>query len=262
MKPVIECLMSHRSVRRYSDRPIEPELLDKILSAGTRAATGGNLQLYSLLVIDDKEMLTKLDEALEVPFIQNSNCPIAVFALVDHHRVRRWLQTHSDREVYNHRPYNFFMGLWDALIALQNIVVAAESLSLGTCYLGSGIELDVQKHFGAPELVFPAGLVCIGYPDSSPELSTRLPLEAVTHHNQYYLPSDDDINRWYKERDRVWESVSESRKKELSKQGIEGIAQALAVQKFSPYIVEKRSKGILNILRKSGFDLYTGLDEE
>ncbi|RKX27209.1 MAG: hypothetical protein DRP45_01590 [Candidatus Zixiibacteriota bacterium] len=252
--------MNHRSVRKYSERPVDPEILDVILKAGTRAATGGNLQLYTMLVLDDKNTLATLDKALEVPFIERSNCPVAIIALADQYRVRRWLQAHTDREVCNHRPYNFFMAIWDALIALQNSVVAAESLGLGTCYLGSGVELDVQELFGAPEYVFPAGLVCLGYPEVSPKLSKRLPLDAVVCHNRYHIPTDDDINRWYEERDRVWNTVPESRKTELSKQGIAGIAQALSIQKFSPKIVEKRSRGILKSLKNSRFDLYTGFD--
>lgn len=261
MNSVIECLMNHRSVRKYSDRAVEPGTLNTILSAGTRAATGGNLQLYTMLVIDDKNALTTLDMALEVPFIERSNCPVAILALADQYRVRCWLRAHSDREVYSNRPYNFFMAIWDALIALQNMVVAAESLGLGTCYLGSGVELDIQELFGAPEYVFPAGLVCMGYPDTSPGLSKRLPLEAVVHRNQYHMPSDNDIKSWYDERDRVWDTVPDLRKKELATQGISGIAQALSLQKFSPGVVEKRSRGILRILRKSGFDIHTGLDE-
>lgn len=262
MNSVIECLMNHRSVRKYSDRAVEIETLNTILRAGTRAATGGNLQLYTMLVIDDKVNLTKLDRAIEVPFIERTNCPLAIIALADQYRVRRWLQAHSDREVYNHRPYNFFMAIWDSLIALQNMVVAAESLGLGTCYLGSGVELDIQDLFGAPEYVFPAGLVCMGYPETLPNLSQRLPMEAVVHRNQYRMPSEDDINSWYSERDQVWDKVPVSRKKELAKQGISSIAQALSLQKFSPEIVEKRSRGILRILRKSGFDLHTGFDLE
>ena len=262
MNPVIECLMNHRSVRKYSDRVVEPETLNTILTAGTRAATGSNLQLYTMLVIDDKNALTTLDKALWAPFIERSNCPVAILALADQYRVRRWLQAHSDRDVCNHRPYNFFIAIWDALIALQNMVVAAESLGLGTCYIGSGIEVDIQQLFGAPEYVFPAGLVCMGYPDQSPGLSKRLPLEAVVHRNQYHIPSDNDIASWYDERNRVWDSVPESRREQLAKQGIAGIAQALSMQKFSPEIVEKRSRGILNNLGKSGFDLRTGLDEE
>ncbi len=257
MNDVINCLMNHRSVRNFSDKEISPDVLNAILTAGTRAATGGNLQLYSMLVLDEKSRLQTLDINLEVPFIEKSNSPLAILMLADQYRVRRWLKQNSERDVISHRPYNFFMAIWDGLIALQNIVIAAESLGLGTCYLGSGIELDIQKLFNAPEYIFPAGLVCLGYPKTTPELSMRLPLEAVVHKNQYHIPTPEEINKWYKERDNVWGKVPEERKKMLAEQEIFGIAQALAVQKFSSEIVEKRSKGILNNLKKSHFDLNT-----
>ncbi|HOP05681.1 MAG TPA: nitroreductase family protein [candidate division Zixibacteria bacterium] len=262
MNAVIESLTNHRSVRKYRPQPIEPDKMDAILEAATRAATAGNLQMYTLLVIDRPEDLKRLDEALEVPFIERSGCPAAILALVDLHRVKSWINLHTEREIVCNRPYNFFMAIWDALIAMQNAVAAAESLGLGTCCLGSGVELDIQQLFGAPELVFPAGLVCLGYPEALPQKSMRLPLEAVVHRNCYHLPKAEDINRWYDERDHVWDKVPEERKNTLAQQNIHGIAEALSVQKFSREIVEKRSRGILKNLRQSGFDLRTGLDQD
>ncbi len=222
--PVIDCLMNHRSIRRFSDKPVEQDVLHTILSAGTPAATAGNLQRYTMLVIDDVKTRATLDAALELPFIRRSRCPHAIIALADQRRVRRWLQVHTDRTVYNHRLYNSFMAMWDALIALQITVVAAENLGLGTCYLGSGVELNIQELFGLPKDVFPAGLVAMGYPEHLPAVSQRLPLEAVVHHNRYQIPSTNDIHSWYHERGRVWDSVPDSRKQKLVEQDIHGIA--------------------------------------
>lgn len=260
MNTVIDCLMNHRSVRRYTDQKIEAEILDSVLAAGTRAATGGNLQLYTMIVIDEADTLARLDDALEVPFIGPSNCTTAVLALVDLYRVRRWIETHTDNQIATDQPYNFFMAIWDALIALQNIVVAAESVGLGSCYLGSGVELDIADLFGAPEGTFPVGLVCLGYPEKLPELSMRLPNEAVIHRNAYRIPTEDDIASWYAERDRVWDRVPEARKQKLAAQGIGSIAEALSVQKFSNEIVSQRSRGIVRALAQSGFDLRADLD--
>jgi nitroreductase len=262
MNPVMDCLMDHRSVRKYSDREIEPEVLDSILRAGTRAATGGNLQLYTMIVVDDETMLTRLDQAMEVPFLGPSNCRTAVLALVDLFRVRKWIETHTGNPITTNRPYNFFMAIWDALIALQNIVIAAESAGLGSCYLGSGVELDVGDLFGAPDGVFPAGLVSLGYPVTRPGLSMRLPDEAVIHRNRYRIPDGGEIADWYAERDRVWDTVPEARRELLAEQGIGSIAEALSIQKFSRQIVEQRSGGILRALKRSGFDLHTGLDPD
>jgi len=252
---VIDCLLNHRSIRKFLPKPIEQEKLNLILQAGIRAATGGNLQLYSFIVIDSDEKKKALDEAWEGRFIEMSNCPIVILALADLFRVRRWLEYHSDRPICTDKPMSFMLANWDALIALQNMVVAAESLGLGTCYIGSGLEMDISKIFGTPEYVFPAALVCIGYPDESPKLSMRLPMDAVIHHNEYHMPTDNDIIEWYRERDALWDNVSSKIKKRLAEQNIDGIAQALSVQKFSPEIVERRSKGIRRNLRTAGFDL-------
>ena len=253
--PVIDCLLRHRSIRKFTRKPIEPEKMDVILRAGIRAATAGNLQLYSFIVVDDAEKKTALDRAWRPTSIRLSNCPVVVIALVDQYRVRRWLEMHSNRTIYNNSPISFFLAIWDTLIALQNMVVAAESVGLGTCYIGSVLQMDVQKTLQVPEHIFPAGMVCLGYPDETPELSMRLPLEAVVHRNGYRIPTDDDIAAWYEERDGVWKTVSDAVKEGLAKQKIHGIAEALAVQRYSKEVVRERNKGILDNLRKAKFNL-------
>jgi nitroreductase len=254
--PVIDCLLNHRSVRKFIQKPIEPEKMELILKAGTRAATAGNLQLYSFILIEDDNRKKELVKAWDSRAIRLSTSPAIIIALVDQYRVKRWLELHSEHEIISNRPNNFFLAIWDTLIALQNMVVAAESMGIGTCYVGSIFEMDVQKVLDVPEYVFPAGMVCMGYPEEIPDLSMRLPLEAVVHRNLYRLPTDDDIAEWYKERDNVWETVSDNIKQRLAEQDIHGIAQALAVQKFSDEITGKRSKGIRENLRKSQFDLF------
>jgi len=61
--PVIDCLLNHRSVRKFSPKPIEPEKMEEILRAGTRAATAGNLQLYSFIVLEDYNKKKELVKA-------------------------------------------------------------------------------------------------------------------------------------------------------------------------------------------------------
>ena len=253
--PVIDCLLNHRTVRKYKQEPVEPEKVELILKAGTRAATGGNLQLYTFVVIEDEKRKKALDAAWEQRFVSVAKSPLVIIALADQYRVRRWLEAHSDRPICNTKSQNLLLAVWDALIALQNMVVAAESLGLGTCYIGSILSMDIQRLLGAPEHVFPAGLVCMGYPDESPDLSMRLPMEAVVHRDYYCIPTDQNIADWYRERDNVWETVSDRLKKKLAEENIHGIAQALAVQKFSQEIVTRRSRGIIENLARSGFEL-------
>ncbi len=267
--PTIDCLLDHRSIRKYRPKPVEQKTIDLIVKAGTRAATGGNLQLYSFVVIDDpakKEQLDRLYPQMEFKY---ADIPLIIIALADLYRTKRWFQTAgvAANKIENNRIYNLMMANWDALIALQNMVVAAESLGLGTCYVGNVLMMDIGELLGAPEHVFPAGLVCMGYPDSDPELSSRLPLDAVVHKNEYHLPSDSDIRKFYQEREEVWDRLPDELKERLNAKGVHSIPQGIAARKFSAtdyfisdekgYIrsVTKASRTIASNLKKAGFNL-------
>jgi FMN reductase (NADPH) len=248
--PVIKCLLNHRSIRRFKADPIDDDILQLILKAGTHAASAGNLQMYSFLVLDEPEKIELFRNGfggvLQEP-------PVVVISLVDLHRIKRWLEVNDANSPVLGRPAYFLLGFWDALIALHNVVIAAESLGLGVCYYGSILEFDIQEHFGTPEYVFPAGMISLGYPTEEPELSQRLPLEAVVHRNSYREFSDEEIKAFYHERERVWDRVSENRKSLLAEKGIHSIPQALAVQRFSDEITRQRSEGILRNLKRSKF---------
>ena len=253
--PVIDSLLDHRTVRKFKDKAVEEENLELILRAGTRAATGGNLQLYSFVVIDDPEKKNELNEMWKNPVINLARVPVIIMVLADLHRLRRWFEVNGSSPVETGGASCLFLSLWDAYIALQNVVAAAESIGLGTCYIGSALELDTRKFLGTPDYVFPAGMICVGYPDQEPGLSMRLPPEAVVHRNNYRSPTDDQIKEYYRERDAVWERVPDKRKEMLREQNIHGIAQAVAAQKFSDPDIRLRSEKIRDNLNRANFDI-------
>jgi nitroreductase len=247
---VINCLMNHRSIRQFKPRPLEPETLDLILKAGIRAATAGNLQGYSLIVIDDLEKKKALWDS---PTIEGTTM---VAAVVDQYRMKRWVEL-NDAPFYFDGAINLFIAFWDATIALQNIVVAAESLGLGTIYLGGVLAKDLGELLGTPEYVFPAGLVAIGYPDESPDLCPRLPLEAVVHRNGYQIPSDDDVRAFYKGKDQEWEALPEEERQDLLAQGIHNIAQRVTLGHYTKDFVAETTKAVVENLRKSRFRFFS-----
>jgi nitroreductase len=245
---VIESLKSHRSIRQFKPQQLEPETLDLILEAGVRAATGMNLQSYSFIVVDDPDKKRAFGDE---PMFETATVIIAV---VDLYRLKRWLEL-NDAPFYLDHAYSLFLGLWDGLIALQNVVVAAESLGLGTVYIGSVLGQDLNQILGTPEYVFPAGLILVGYPDESPDLRSRLPREAVVHHNGYQMPSDDDIRSFYRDKDREWDELPEEERRELETQGITNMAQELTGGFFSAEYVANQSAALLDNLRRAGFKL-------
>jgi nitroreductase len=235
--------MDHRSVRKFKPDRIAPDLLDLILAAGTRAATAGNLQRYSFVVVDEPELLKELGVA---------QAPLVVVALVDQYRLKRWFDLSNTAAVSLPNPINLFLSYWDAIIALHNVVVAAESHGLGGYYFGGILSADTQTILAAPEHTFPAGMACLGYPAAASTRSMRLPLRAVVHRNRYRKPADDEVRAFYREREKVWDSVPEDKRQGLAAQGIRSIPQAIAVQKFSPEITRERSQGVLDNLQRFG----------
>lgn len=251
---VIECLKAHRSIRKFTDKPVEPEKLDLILEAGTRAATAGNLQHYSFIVIDDP---VKKRELFDDEVVDN---PICIVAVVDEYRLKRWLDLHG-APFYLNQASNLFIGYWDAIIALQNVVVAAESLGLGTVYIGTVLSMDLNKLLGTPEYVFPAGMVWLGHPDESPELRPRMPMDAVVHRNGYRIVSDEEIKEYYRFLDERWDQMPEKIRKEFEEKGIHNMGQMVMLEHYTEEFIGGESAAILERLEKSGFRLERTKEE-
>jgi FMN reductase (NADPH) len=244
--PVLESLLAHRTIRKFTSRRIEPEILDQILHAGIRSATASNLQRYSIIVIDDQTIKQELGIG---------HAPIGIALLADQYRIHRWLKLNSPLEIHTDSTDSLFMGMWDAHIVLQSIVMAAEGLGLGTCYIGGFVGADITHLFNAPPLTMPAGLICLGYPDESPQLSVRLPLTAIVHRNFYHQLTDEELRQAYQQREAIWETTAPETKQHLLEQGIASIPQAIAAQRFSLKVTNQRSQQILSNIRQAGFKL-------
>ncbi|TBU73515.1 NADPH-dependent oxidoreductase [Pseudomonas daroniae] len=186
--PVIEHLLAHRSVRSYLERPLPAGTLETLLAAAQSAATSSNLQAWSLLAIEDpvrKERLATL--ANDQAHIRKA--PLLLIWLADFSRAQRIAE---QRDVHLQAPAyldSLLVGSIDAALAAQNAVVAAESLGLGTVYIGA-LRNNLQAvidELQLPPLVFPVFGLCVGYtdPQQPAAIKPRLP-QAVTLHRETY----------------------------------------------------------------------------
>lgn len=243
---LLASLHAHRSIRKWKDQPITSEHLELIMQAAVRSPSASNLQHYSLVVVQNPQKIKALGW---------EGAPLAIVALADEFRIRRWLETRQDQTVDPSSPSHFFIAFWDAILTLHQAVIAAENLEIGTCYFGGVLGTNVYEILGAPEHTFPAGMAVFGYPDEDPALSMRLPQEAVVHFEQYHLPSEEELREWYNEREALWEKTSPERKQKLAAEGIFSIPQALRAQRYTRAALQSRDRGILDNLNRSGFDL-------
>jgi len=257
VNPTIESLLSRTSIRRYADGPVEKEILELLLRAGVRAPSAGNLQNYSLMVVDDRNTLERLAEDAGAPFL--AGAPMCIIGLVDHYRFKRLCEI-------NDAPFAFdtadavFIGMWDAIVALHTVSIAAESLGLGTCYIGFILETDNKELLGLPDHVFAAGMMAVGYPEAKPDLRTRLPLEAVVHKNTYSVPTDDELRAryedWMAKWDSFYERLSDEKKKHWNEDlGVNNNAQYITRTVYTPERMREWGRLVLKNIRGAGYDI-------
>ena len=173
---VIKTIMARRSIRKFKSQQISEEQLETILTCGFRAPSGGNCQAWYLSVIQDKELLDQIHEA----HIRNLP-PIEELPPVMEERLKT-----PDYNVFFHAPtvimvsYEIEKGPLSCGILGQNMVIAAQSLGLGTCYFGGIFQLLLSPagkpyldKMKIPEGYDPCFMLGIGYPDETPGETPR-----------------------------------------------------------------------------------------
>ena len=189
MNPVLECLFNHKSIRKYKDQPIEDEKLNNIINAAQRAPTWCNGEQVSIIAIKDKER-KKIFENLCWGQKHISECSVFLIFCADFYRVSLAFEKEGKNEEFKKYIAQFdpiLIGSHDVGIAIQNAVVAAESLGLGTVDIGAirtKIK-EVTKELNLPKYVIPMIGLCVGYPDDNPGLKPRIPMKGVFFEEKY-----------------------------------------------------------------------------
>ena len=144
---VLDVINNRTSLRVYDNREISQEILDKILHAAMRAPTAGNQMLYSILVVRDEQTRKLLSQSCDhQAFI--ATAPVILIFLADHQRWFDYYQLNGVAEYCNREGLQFeapqesdlLLAIEDAMAAAQNAVIAAESLGIGSCYIGDIVE--------------------------------------------------------------------------------------------------------------------------
>ena len=192
-----EILSGRRTIRKYSAKVVENNLLYEILIEGCRSSTTGNMQVYSIIVTRDPE---KKKELAPLHFNQKmiTEAPVVLTFCADFNRFNKWCLSRKAEPGYDNF-LSFLTAAFDAIIVAQTVCIAAESRGLGICYLGTTTYM-ANKIIGAlklPEGVVPVTTVTLGWPAENPEQVDRLPLEAVVHYETYEDYTEKSISRYY-----------------------------------------------------------------
>ncbi|HBS28077.1 MAG TPA: NADPH-dependent oxidoreductase [Phycisphaerales bacterium] len=188
MNPTIQTLLSHRSVRRYTDDPVPEEHIRSAVEAGQMASTSAAVQAYCLIRVRDPEHRRRL---VELTGGQEKVARAGAFFVVCGDVRRHRVIAQRAGKPYRARLEAFLVAAIDAALFAQNMCVALESMGLGICYIG-GLRnrlRDVDELLRLPGGVYPLFGLCVGVPDERPAPRPRLPVDAVLFEGGY--PPDE-----------------------------------------------------------------------
>jgi FMN reductase (NADPH) len=187
--PTLDLLQRHGSVRKYLADSVPAGTIEQIVHAAQRASTSSNLQVGSVVAVTEAAKRKRLSEISGQEHV--AQAPAVLVWCADLKRLDRACELRGCVQVTDYVE-NFLTCVLDAGIAAQNAAVAAESLGLGVCYLGS-IRNNTQaviELLALPRLVFPVVGMALGWPAAPPAVRPRLATPAVLSWNRY-TPSSD-----------------------------------------------------------------------
>ncbi|MCS7132561.1 MAG: nitroreductase family protein [Aigarchaeota archaeon] len=161
-KELVEIIYRRRSIRRYEKRPVPDDVLNAVLEAGRLAPSASNLQPWHFIVVREPEIKRKLIFSTWNRFIDEAPIVIVGCGEAD----KKWAAI-------------------DVAIALENMVIAAEALGLGSCWIGHFREEEVKKALRIPGHLRVVAMITLGYPAERPRAPPKKKLEEILHYDGF-----------------------------------------------------------------------------
>ena len=205
----IDIINNRRTIRAYDPRPLTRDEINTIIHGAMRAPTAGNMMLYTILEVSDQKKKERLAITCDhQPHI--AKAPLVLIFLADMQRWYDYFNYCKVPELCEKLKIDFdapaesdlLLASCDALIAAQNAVITAESMGIGSCYIGDIIEnIEIHREmFDLPRWVFPITMLCFGYPKGGGEkvpLKSRYPQEFIHFSNKYHRLTDREFDTMY-----------------------------------------------------------------
>ena len=247
---MITSILQRRTIRKYTNQPIDEKLLNEILETACRASTTGNMQVYSIIASTSDEIKEALSPChFNQPMVKNA--PVVLTFCADFNRFNKWCKLRKAEPGYDNF-LSFVTAAIDALLVAQNVCTIAEAKGLGICYLGTTLYtapkiIEVLK---LPRGVIPVTTVTMGYPAEIPLQPDRLPLEAIVHKETYKDYSNQELEKIYKKKESLEENIKFTRENNK-----ETLAQVFTDVRYKKSDNEHFSKILLEIINNQGFKI-------
>ncbi len=171
---VWEAIIKRRTVRNFSRVPVEFDKIAMMLEAGTYAPNSGNLQNWKFIVVTDKEIIKDIHNyCLDQVWINTASVLIVVCGLPD-----------LASEKYGIRGERLYTTQ-NSAAAIENMLLVAETLDLGTAWIGAFDEEKIKNIFSIPENVRAQAIIAVGYADYEAPEKIMQPLDSQIYFNAY-----------------------------------------------------------------------------
>lgn len=198
MNEIIKSLFDRKSVRQFTSEDIDERTRELLLLSASQAPTAGNQQLYTVIDVRSQEIKDKLAVSCDnQPFIKTA--PMVLIFCAD---CKKWDDAYRSIGLNpkNAGEGDLFIAIEDAVIAAQNVVVAAEALGLGSCYIGDIIEnREYHKELlSLPDRVVPICMLVIGYPTEGQKKRVkpqRCEQKFIVHTDSYRTLDADELRQ-------------------------------------------------------------------
>ncbi len=165
---VISVIKGRRSTRKYLEHEVPDELIEKILDAASHAPSAGNFQPYEFIVVRNAETRKYIAESCKQPWM--AEAPVHIVACTNM----------KIASMYEERGMKLY-GIQDTAMATGNILLAAESFGLRTCWVGAFGEAQISILLQCPEYVRPAAIITLGYSDEKVKEPPKHGIEKYAH---------------------------------------------------------------------------------
>lgn len=247
MNKILKTIDQRMSLRRYKDKDINEGDLDKIIESAIRAPTAGNMMNYSIIIVKDKEKKKILSDTCDnQKFIENA--PVLLIFLADVQRLYDYFESCELKKYCKKRGIKFknpnlaslFLATGDAFIAAQNAVIAAESLDIGSCYIGDIVEnYEVKKElFNLSDHTIPVAMLTLGYyPD---DIRRR----KSSRYDEKYIVFDEEYQRFDGEKLKEMHQKKDKKIKENNKFDAENFGQYIYARKFNAEFYDEMERSL------------------
>ncbi|MEE2907472.1 MAG: oxygen-insensitive NADPH nitroreductase [Planctomycetota bacterium] len=184
MNTVIDLMMGHRSIRQFTDDPVEDQDVQQAVAAGQMASTSAAIQSYCLIRVRDQ---ARREQLVELTGDQTKVARCGAFFVICGDTRRHRLLAERDGLAYDTRCEAFLLAVVDATLFAQNMVLAFESMGYGICYVG-GLRNNlpaVGELLELPNGLYPLFGLCVGRPAQDPTIRPRLPQPTVLFEEGY-----------------------------------------------------------------------------